>query len=405
MGICRLCRSNESTPVIDLGLIPIAHQFSDTQTESLARKKYPMSLEVCPQCGMAQLEETIPPDILYSDYNYCFSTWKKQPHITDECEMIGKMMPSGTVVEVGCNDGLFLSQISQFGDYHCIGIEPNKVSSQLARERGFTVVNKFFEDTLEAELKDVEVNVVVARQVLEHIHDVDLFLKEANRMLTLGGLICIEVPNTDIALRTGDVSCLWEEHVNYFTPASLRAALQGFGFSVKVSKTYHFSGEAILMIAEKVTNCTEFEKPKSVNIDDYLGYAKAVSDYKTKLLKTVNEFKQDGYQIVLYGSGCRASVALHSLELNGLVDTIVDDQVEKQGKFMPKAPIPVSSSSELNGKENLLVLLAVNNENESTVIDKVNQLNIVSFQTISLHSPNDISSELDKINSLLSHAT
>mgnify|MGYP003631778858 FL=1 len=207
MGICRLCRSNQLLPVIDLGYLPIAHQFSNLLSECQAKLVYPMKLEVCSQCGMAQLEQTISPEILYSDYNYCFSSWKSQPHIADECELIQHYLPSGTILEVGCNDGLFLSEVAKYGDYNCIGVEPNKVSSKSANDKGIRVINRFFEDAIDAELKDISLQALVARQVLEHIIDVDLFLAAANKMLDSEGLLCIEVPNTNIALTTGDVSC------------------------------------------------------------------------------------------------------------------------------------------------------------------------------------------------------
>lgn len=405
MGKCRLCRGNESVPVIELGSLPIAHQFSETIAQSQERQVYPMQLEVCPLCGMAQLAQTIPPEILYTNYNYCFSTWKNQPHVADECELIKQMMPNGTIVEVGCNDGLFLSAMAEYGDYKCIGIEPNKVSSKLAQSKGLTVINKFFEDTIDNELAEIDVNVVVARQVLEHINDVDLFLAEANRMLVLGGIICLEVPNTDIALTTGDVSCLWEEHVNYFTPASLQAALEGFGFKLRVNKTYKFSGEAILMIAEKIENRATFKKPSTVDIKEFLNYSDSVAEYKTLLIDTLHEYRNNDYSIVLYGSGCRASTAIHSLELIAFIDSIVDDQVEKQGLYMPQTMQPVTSSDVLKGKENVLFLLAVNNENETKVIDNIAGLNIANFETLSLHSPTNIKNELQRVSSLITYAT
>jgi hypothetical protein len=108
---------------------------------------------------------------------------------------------------------------------------------------------------------------------------------------------------------------------------------------------------------------------------------------------------------VLYGSGCRASTAIHSLELIAFIDSIVDDQVEKQGLYMPQTMQPVTSSDVLKGKENVLFLLAVNNENETKVIDNIAGLNIANFETLSLHSPTNIKNELQRVSSLITYAT
>lgn len=380
--------------VIDVGGVPIAHQFASSMKESMERELFPMRLMTCQECGLGQLDETIAPEVLYSGYNFCFSAWKAQPQTQDECQIIRQYMPSGTVLEVGSNDGMFLSEIKEYGDYDCIGIEPNKVACAQARGKGLTVINRFFEDALNHELAESSVQVVVARQVLEHIQDVALFLKSANKLLDIGGLICIEVPNTDIALTTGDVSCLWEEHVNYFTPDSLRNALESFGFEIVVEKTYLFSGEAIMMVGRKIADCVKMRPAKAVNLDKFNDYSAKVDCYRTDLKQLITIAKSNEFSVALYGSGCRASVAIHALDLVEEVDLIVDDQEEKQGMYMPRTTLPVSSSSALLNNSRVLILLAVNNENEDKVLRRIDMMGIVDYFTLSLHSPRDIQREI-----------
>ena len=36
--------------------------------------------------------DPIDPEILYGEYNYCFSEWKPQPHMADEIEVIKAAM-------------------------------------------------------------------------------------------------------------------------------------------------------------------------------------------------------------------------------------------------------------------------------------------------------------------------
>ncbi len=397
MQQCGLCKNENLTRVIDLGNTPIAHEFSSTKEQAMSRHKYPMSLLVCDNCGMGQLDKIIDPKVLYSDYNFCFSTWKNQPHIEDECLRLKRHLTQGTIVEVGCNDGLFLTELSQFGDYVCIGVEPNKISSSTAKDKGFEVINKFFDAAVDCELANRDIDAVFARQVMEHIPNVDDFLISVNKLLKVGGLIGIEVPNTNIALTTGDVSCLWEEHVNPFTPFSLKVALEGFGFKVIEETTYQFSGEAVFMLAKKETNVDSFSLSQSQNISLYKKYSAKVKEYQKTLFAKIAFYKKQGYEVVLYGSGCRSSMIVHGLGLYEYIDHIVDDQAEKQGLYMSATRLAVKGLLDLALSGKYLFILSVNNENDIKVTDKISAVSFGESKIISAHSPKNILNELKRL--------
>jgi len=397
MQQCGLCKSPNLEPVIDVGETPIAHEFSATAEEALVRKKYPMRLLVCQSCGMGQLAEVIDPSILYSEYNFCFSAWKQQPHIEDECRKLTKYISTGTIVEVGCNDGLFLASIAKHGDFQCIGIEPNKVSSARARNQGFEVINKFFDEAIVDDLSDRKVDALFARQVMEHIPNVEKFLASVNQLLSVGGYIGIEVPNTEIALKTGDISCLWEEHVNYFTPSNLKIALEGMGFKVVEHSTYQFSGEATFMLAVKEKDVQKFTLSSPQDISLYKHYAQLVEQYIQQLKAKLIEFKAQGYQVALYGSGCRSSMILHGLSLNAHIDLIIDDQQEKQGLFMSANDISIQGLSSLEQHNKYVFILSVNHENDALVSANILARKFDDFKMFSAHSPVNIIDALKNI--------
>lgn len=397
MQQCGLCNSQKLEQVIDVGETPIAHEFSATAKEALVRKTYPMRLLVCQSCGMGQLAEVIEPSILYSEYNFCFSAWKKQPHIEDECRKLTQYISSGTIVEVGCNDGLFLASIAKHGDFQCIGIEPNKVSSATAREQGFEVINKFFDEAVINDLADRKVDALFARQVMEHIPNVEKFLASVNQLLNVGGYIGIEVPNTEIALKTGDISCLWEEHVNYFTPSNLKIALEGMGFKVVEHCTYQFSGEATFMLAVKERDVQTFTLSTPQDISLYQGYSQLVTQYNQALKATIEMYKAKGYQVALYGSGCRSSMILHGLSLNEHVDLIIDDQQEKQGLFMSANDIAIQGLASLAQHKKYVFILSVNHENDDIVSTNIRARNFDDAKIFTAHSPANIIDEIKQL--------
>ena len=76
---CRLCGEKSLQPMIDLGNMPIAHRLAGSADEVMP--VYPFRVFFCSDCGLPQIIDPIDPDILYGEYNYCFSDWKPQPHV------------------------------------------------------------------------------------------------------------------------------------------------------------------------------------------------------------------------------------------------------------------------------------------------------------------------------------
>lgn len=72
-------------------------------------------------------------------------------------------------------------------------------------------------------------DVIVAHHVLEHVEDVDLFLKGCATILSSNGLVFLAVPDCAWEIGTGDVSIATHQHLSYFTPRSLAACARAAG--------------------------------------------------------------------------------------------------------------------------------------------------------------------------------
>nr|WP_249798176.1 hypothetical protein [Bradyrhizobium zhengyangense] len=81
-----------------------------------------------------------------------------------------------------------------------------------------------------------------------------------------------------------------------------------------------------------------------------------------------------------------------------MVDVSVDDQKERQGLFLPGTGIPIRSPEDLTGRFGPLVcLLAVNQENEDKVSNRLRENLKRPLQIVSIFAPSDIWSELDRL--------
>ncbi len=402
VATCRLCGKPNLKILIDLGPQPIAHRLLEKPEDEFT---HPLTLHFCESCGLGQITNPIDPETLYKGYNYCFSAWKPEPHRETELNLICAHKKNAKVFEIGCNDGLFLEQLKMRSQRLCVGLEPNSFAVKVAREtRGLTVYETFLDDTTvrDALATHGKFDLVVARQVLEHVSDIGHFFKSADRLLADDGMIFIDVPDVGPGLRVGDCTIAWEEHVNYFTEDVLVYTLDRFGFAPVELKKFNYSGGTLAILAKRNKSANDIAAAENLHsLANTFG--KRVADYRTKLVAVLKEARSSFDAVVIYGVGCRACAFVNGLKLAEFIDYAVDDQVERQNHLMPGSQLPIHSSQKLTERGNRsLVILAVNQENEEKVKAKTLAAATESqVQFLTVFGPSDIQRELDKFSQSL----
>lgn len=392
---CRLCHSTDLRAVIDLGDMPIAHRLLRTRDEP--EERFPFEVFACAHCGLPQIVKPIDPDILYRQFNYNFSSWKPEPHQPDELDTIGKFTRHESVFEIGCNDGLFMDKLRERGAKTLVGVEPNPVSGKIARERGIKVYADMISPALchDAVAQSGKFDLVVSRQVLEHIVDFENFFACVKIALRDDGLLFIDVPDFEPGSTVGDVSVLWEEHVSYFTEPTLLALLARHGFEPVSVKKYNFSGGSLAVAARRAAGPLTAPAASS-GVGERFG--QRAREYGARLRPLLERARKGGAQVAIYGAGCRACTFTNTHEMSDLVQLSIDDQKERQGMFLPGTRIPIASPDELNrGSAPLVCLLAVNQENEAVVSNRLRENLKRPLHIASIFAPSDIWGELDRL--------
>jgi SAM-dependent methyltransferase len=361
---CRLCQSKHVKLLIDFGNHPIIHHLLRECDEKY--EVFPFQLGYCENCQFLQLLKPISPAILYENY-FTFSSWKNQPHVErliNVMKSVSDMNPNSRLLEIGCNDGSFLDSLRAHGINKCIGIEPSKDAYHLAKAKGFNVYNNFFSiNNIEIPLRRSQFDIVVTRQVLEHITDLSDFISSIEYVLKDDGILVIEVPDSDCNIRCLDYA-LWEEHVNYFTLNTLRKLLNKFDFEIFHNETTLFSGKALTVFAEKRCRLKDIENDKN-DMDSINIYKKYLPEFKLKL----HEMLSDKENIIVYGCGARSCTFVNFMELDK-VEAFVDDQKEKQKHFVPGCGLEIIPYEPQLSE--CYTILGVGAENEMKVIRKRN---------------------------------
>ena len=175
--ICRLCEHDYVDLLIDFGQQPIVHNFLNSSDQDYL--KYSFQLGSCRNCGFLQILNPIDPQILYQNY-FTVSSWKNQPHVSrliDILESIVGINKGSYILDIGCNDGSFLESLQQRGYTYLSGIEPTHDASQKALSKGLEVHQGFFgQESASSIYSHKSFDVIITRQVLEHIANLDDFL-------------------------------------------------------------------------------------------------------------------------------------------------------------------------------------------------------------------------------------
>ena len=369
---CNLCAADDIQELVNFGPHPIAHNY--LKDPGVDESKYPLVFQQCNECGHLFLSNPIPPETLYENY-VTLSDWKFQPHIPRLIEMICQYTNvdnRSNILEVGSNDGRFLEVMKGEGFSNLVGIEPTKDAQASASEKGTETIPGFFDrETVSKYMeKNGSCDLLIARQVLEHIGDLVEFGEMLRTVVADGAYVAIEVPDFVCNLDNLDYS-LWEEHVNYFTLETLTRYLSGIGVRVLYSEQTLFSGMSFTVIGQFVGSVQDVDlsyvsdvKAKGAH------YAEQWSVFCQRFKEYLGQCLEEGKKVAIYGAGARLCSLVNFAGLGPYVECIVDDNAEKQNLFMPGSKLPILPSSHLETDHIGVCLLAVNTECEDMVIEK-----------------------------------
>jgi len=240
---------------------------ADNQTAATLRYSHPdWRLKACRYCSFVYIENAPVYETLSSDmpwettsqleesrreatrgYEYKLSkTTRWRLHLLPRkqfAELLLRHAEPGNVIDLGCGDG------SQLRNLHA-GYIPHgvEVSESLCREAntrfqadgGYAVHAPSLEGL--QKFNDQFFTAATLRSYLEHELQPAAILHELRRVLKPGGVVIIKVPNYGSLNRRllGRDWCgfRFPEHLNYFTPATLRNMGEAAGFHVSFGLTY-----------------------------------------------------------------------------------------------------------------------------------------------------------------------
>ena len=146
---------------------------------------------------------------------------------------IEKYIKPGRILDVGCATGFFLEVAKEKG-WQPFGVEISEYSANLAKEKFGANI---FKGSLEQiDLEDNSFDGVTMYDLIEHQKNPKEILRIANRILKQDGFLFLTTPNSKSLdsriLGKNWLNFIRDEHLYYFSPATIEKILQANGFEV-----------------------------------------------------------------------------------------------------------------------------------------------------------------------------
>jgi SAM-dependent methyltransferase len=355
---CRFCATKLRHSFANLGSSPLANAFLQVGELGRPERFYPLHAYVCSECFLVQLAEFEPPEEIFTDYVYFSSysdSWVEHArrYVEYAVERF-QLQPSGSVVEIGSNDG-YLLQFFKARGISVLGVEPAENVAAAARERGIPTVVKFFgRITAEELLHDgYRPELVVANNVLAHVPRLNDFVAGLAAVLAPGGVATLEFPHLLRLIEDGEFDTIYHEHFSYFSLQTVERVFAAHGLELFDVEELPTHGGSLRIYARtagdgnaagpRVLELRAVEREAGLGeIETYSRFEERVRATKRDLLEFLIAAKRAGRSVVAYGAAAKGNTLLNYCGIRSdFIDYVVDRNPHKQGLFLPGTHLPV----------------------------------------------------------------
>jgi SAM-dependent methyltransferase len=225
---------------------------------------YDAEIRGCARCGFRQVRPRLrdfeltqlypsayfDPDSIIGFDDYARQQQRSEREAYVLARRLGRSLDGGSALEVGCALGFFLHALRRYTALRVRGIDVAPFAAYFARRRyGLDVEAVTLE---EASFPDASFDLVIQKDILEHVLRPRDHLEETLRILKPGGHVWLVTPNGEANLRplvrraaeehdagTGMLPMIEQGHLSFFTRENLMRLFRECGFEVVRTRNIH----------------------------------------------------------------------------------------------------------------------------------------------------------------------
>ncbi len=365
---CRVCGSSALTPVISLGEQHLQGSFFKPGKETPPLRKIKCSLVRCDPmrdehaCGLLQMEQSVPPEVLYSAYWYRSGTNNTMREhlkgiVSTACEMTDSK--SAVVLDIGCNDGTLLKNYPS--SYQKFGVDPSDVAQEVKGD--ITVIQDIFPSSeLTKKLDGAKCDIVTSIAMFYDLEDPVGFSKNVKSILSNEGLWIFEMSYMPSMLQMNSYDTICHEHLEYYSLAVVENILARAGMKVVKANLNSINGGSLRCYATHADNfkfkneewSKEIKRLRQEEFDMELDSDKPYKHFQDRinvhgetLLNLLKALKKDGKRIHIYGASTKGNTILQWCGIdNRIIDFASERNPDKYGARTLGTDIPIISEKE-----------------------------------------------------------
>lgn len=157
----------------------------------------------------------------------------------------------GAILDIGAGTGFFIAEMKSKG-WEVTGLEPDAEAREVALQTNGLKLEEL--DTL-YQLTPGVYDVITLWHVLEHVHDLEGYVKRFGELLKPDGRLLIAVPNhtSHDALKYGKDWAAYDvpRHLHHFSPASIKQLFEKRGFALQEMRPMYFDAFYVSLLSSK----------------------------------------------------------------------------------------------------------------------------------------------------------
>jgi SAM-dependent methyltransferase len=375
--ICRVCDSENLEIVIDLGSQPWCNNF--LHEEELGREPfYPLRVVFCTSCRTAQLDHTVPKEVMFGNHTYLSGiTESLSNHFREVSVNVDRTffsnLKSKSILDIGSNDGTQLKHYLALG-YDVLGVESSKATSNIANENGLNTINAFFNLDLAKSL-DRKFDVINASGVFFHLEELHSVASGINYALKKDGVFVVQFLYMKKIIENMAFDQIYHEHLLYYNLETINFLLNRHDLEMFDAYLSPIHGGSIIGfighkgLKEKSDRLKklihdEFEC-KSNDIECYIKFSKNIEKMKIENIEYLNSAKAAGKKIYGMGAPVKGNTLLNYFGIGvNHIDYLVEKNELRKGLFSPGMHIPIVIEKDIKDLPDIYYVLAWNFKKE-----------------------------------------
>ena len=358
---CRVCDSLDLVLAIDLGNQPWCNDFLKPSKVGL-EPFYPLRVFYCNECQTAQLDHTVPKEVMFGDHTYLSGVTKSLSahfkNIADQtlsAFFADRDKSTVSVLDVGSNDG---TQLKHFQAHGCkvLGVESSKTTAALANKASVPTLNRYFNAELVSEIGQT-FQIINAAGVFFHLEELHSAADGIKNALADDGVFVVQFLYMKSIVENIAFDQIYHEHLLYYNLRTIEVLLNRHGLEIFDAYLAPIHGGSMIAYVTHRGNRSPSQRLTALRTEEdiaganelstYLDFSKRIEVMKMDNLAYLEKKKAEGKKIYGMGAPVKGNTLLNYFGIGTqYLECLVEKNALRNGLISPGMHIPVVMEDE-----------------------------------------------------------